>query len=211
MTSYPLQIFVSGRKTAHANQKWFPCGISSELRPGERPLDPSLLERAERHGPRLAVLVQGNDALHARQLVGRLSPEGPLHRTVPGVVALVGIDAVAVTVARIPRVLREDERLGELLFDVAPPHHRRRYEGELLARMLPNHPLPGRLLPPRLRLAVVHDQVPVPQPTGRAEEEILEATIEGEVVLQSGQYVTVIGSPPTTSFTISCQIRIWIG
>ena len=29
--------------------------------------------------------------------------------------------------------------------------------------------------------------------------------------LQSGQYVTITGSPPTTSLTISCQVRISSG
>jgi hypothetical protein len=30
-------------------------------------------------------------------------------------------------------------------------------------------------------------------------------------VLQSGQKVTATGVPATSSFTISCQTRIWIG
>jgi hypothetical protein len=34
---------------------------------------------------------------------------------------------------------------------------------------------------------------------------------EAKAELHNGQYVTAIGTPPTVSLTISCQIRIWTG
>ena len=46
-------------------------------------------------------------------------------------------------------------------------------------------------------------------PNSRTSPPTLRAKTIAE--LQSGQYVTITGSPPTTSFTISCHVRMCSG
>jgi hypothetical protein len=76
-----------------------------------------------------------------------------------------------------------------------------------------DHCLAAELLPPGLGLPVVHDEIGVAQVAGRAELErrSLDAPVEDEGRVAEGQKVTATGTPPTSSLTISCHVKISSG
>ena len=75
-----------------------------------------------------------------------------------------------------------DVAVGKGGLEVLPAHHGKRYEAQPATGVGAGNPLARGLLPPRLGLAVVHDQVAVIEAPGRAEVQhlVVEPTVEGD-------------------------------
>lgn len=87
------------------------------------------------------------------------------------------------------------------------------HERQLAAGELAGDGLAGSLLPPGLRLPVVHDQAAVAQPPGGAKVQHppLKRPLEGDASVAEGTVAHGDRHSPTVSLTISCHIRIWMG
>ena len=139
----------------------------------------ALLQQCVGIGDRLVIQLDGQHPRHRRK-VGRRGGTAVQERAAPfAVVASVGIHAVLAPMTRVPG---HDVAVGKGGLEILPAHHGKRDEAQPAAGVGAGDPLARGLLPPRFGLPVVHDQVAVIQPPGRAEIQhlVVEAAVEGD-------------------------------
>lgn len=147
---------------------------------------------------------------HWQELPWRFRAIVKERRLVDIIVTGVRVLAVVATIACLPRE-HLSFRVGG--FEVSPGDKLRREEGQSAAGQLAGDGLAGGLLPPAFGLPVVLTRLLNRSRLVVPKSNTLPSSLRSKAitVLRRGQKVTVTGTPPTVSLTISCQMRICRG